>query len=634
MSKDRSHPDVSHPSPACVDPDSGQGDEGEKTSEVKMTRDGTAKRERKLTDGAEDEQTVEMKLKHLEHDFVRTSNAITDDIVKYRGLDLEVQDLTDEQKKRAENPDKPPHEDVPDLLEKIQVLKGELKEHKADLERLRTEDVDKLQKEIQNLKDELGAQTQETQDTEEYKAEANQKIQTMKGRFEQLNKDAELERKKRYAVHKKITDLRSKLGLREKQKPVDGFCDESIIPDKPGETESSETDIHTACKEGDLDRVKQLLCGPEDKDSLSKDGKSLLMTAVEYGHRDEFDFLVSKGFDVYQADKSGNNILHVASIGGDVDLVSYIISLEIIDINSRGQFGRTPLMAAAEKGHKIVWDVLVSRGAEISLVDNDGDNVLHAACLGGHVQMVEYLVAQNIVDINSRGDNGRTPLMSAAGMGHRGVFYYLLSKGADVSLLCQSKNNILHVACFGGDKGMVQHILSNNFVDISSKGEYGRTPLLAAAGKGHRDVLDLILQRGCHATVADYNGHNVLHVACLGGDVEMVKHVLSKNIVDSNSRDSCGRSPVMLAAVSGHRDVVGVLLEQGGDISLVDDSGNNILHAACLSNDVDIVTYLLSLQKVDINARNAQGSTPAMLAKEKGYMSLFDSLVSKEHSTE
>ncbi|XP_046555766.1 ankyrin repeat domain-containing protein 50-like [Haliotis rubra] len=591
------------------------------------------KRERKATCGDEDEPTVEMKLKHLENDFERTSQAITDDIMKYRGIELEIEDLKVEHQRRKDNTDKVSIEDIPDLQEQIEVLNGDLRELKADLERFRTEDVADLGTKIQNLKDELEVLTQDTEDTEEHKAEANEKVQTMKGSLHQLNTYSESEREKRYALHKKITDLESKLGLREKQKPVDGFGDENFVQDSSGD-QPSETDIHTACREGDLDRVKQLLSGPEANDSLDKNGTSLLMTAVEYGHRDEFDFLVSKGFDVYQVDKFGNNVLHVACIGGDVDLVSYIITQNIVDINSRGQFGRTPVMAAAEKGHKIVLDVLVSHGADLYCVDDDGDNILHAACLGGHVQMVEYLVAQEIVGINSRGDNGRTPLMAASGMGHRGVFYYLLSKGADVSMLCQKKNNILHVACFGGDSTMVNHILSNNFFDINSKGEYGRTPLLAAAGKGHRDVLDLLLQTGCLATSVDDNGHNMLHVACLGAEVDMVKHVLSKNIVEKNSRDRYGRSPVMLAAMTGCRQAVDVLLEQSADVNLVDDSGNNILQAACLSNEADMVKYLISLQKLDINHKNASGSTAAVLAKEQGYISLYDSLVSQGCSKE
>ncbi|XP_046568045.1 ankyrin repeat domain-containing protein 2-like [Haliotis rubra] len=84
----------------------------------------------------------------------------------------------------------------------------------------------------------------------------------------------------------------------------------------------------------------------------------------------------------------------------------------------------------------------------------------------------------------------------------------------------------------------------------------------------------------------------------------------------------------MAAALEGHREVVELLLSRGADVSLVDEDGNNILHYACMGGDVGTVELILSLDVVDVNARNNDGETAADRARVEGHHQLAD-LVSR-----
>ncbi|XP_048250449.1 serine/threonine-protein phosphatase 6 regulatory ankyrin repeat subunit A-like [Haliotis rufescens] len=370
---------------------------------------------------------------------------------------------------------------------------------------------------------------------------------------------------------------------------------------------------------GDLDQRRRIL------------SKCLVdvMIAAETGHRQVFDLLVTQAADVLSVDQNINNILHVACLGGHVDMVKYVLSRKVAEINGRGQYGRTPVMSAAEKGHRQVFDLLVTQGADVSLVDDDGDNILHVACLGGHVDMVKYVLSRKVADINSRGQYGRTPLMVAAEKGHRQVFDLLVTQGADVSLVGDNRNNILHVACLWGHVDMVKYVLSQKVADVNSRGQYERTSLMVAVGAGHRQVFDLLVGEGANVSLVDYDRNNILHVACLGGYVDMVKYVLSQKVADINSKGQFGRTPVMMAVGAGHRQVFDLLVTQGADVSLVDDDGDNILHVACLGGHLDMVKYVRSQKVADINGRGKFGWTPLMVAAEKGHRQVFDLLVTQ-----
>ncbi|XP_048244587.1 ankyrin repeat domain-containing protein 50-like [Haliotis rufescens] len=401
-------------------------------------------------------------------------------------------------------------------------------------------------------------------------------------------------------------------------------------PDRPSpeDVERSDTALHIACRAADLDSVRQVLV-EEDVNSRGLYGRTAVMVAARRGLREMFDLIVSKGGDLTLGDDNGNNILHLACLGGDVDIVQYVLSQDIVDINSRGQYGRTPVMFAAEKGHGEVLDILVSQGGDVSRVDGSGNSILHVACIGGSVDMVKHVLSQDIVDINGGGQYGRTPLMSAVGKGRRDVFDLLVSNGGDVSLVDSSSNSILHLACIGGHIDMVKYVLSLDVVDINVRGQYGRTPMMSAAWRGHRKVFDLLVPKGGDVSVVDDDGNNILHLACIGGQVEMVNYILSQDIVDTNSRGQFGRTPLMIAAEKGQRIVFDLLVSKGGDVSLADDDGNNILHVACIGGHVEMVNYVLSHGPLDIKSSGQYGRTPVLLAAEKGHRDVFDLLVSK-----
>ncbi|XP_048250456.1 ankyrin repeat domain-containing protein 50-like [Haliotis rufescens] len=351
-----------------------------------------------------------------------------------------------------------------------------------------------------------------------------------------------------------------------------------------------------------------------------------MMAAVKE-HRQVFHLLVTQGADVSLLVVDRNNILHVACLGGHMDMVKYVLSQRVTDINSRGQYGRTPVMMAAEKGHRQVFDLLVREGADISLVDAVGDTILHVACLGGHVDKVKYVLSHQVADINGRGQYGRTPLMVAPEKGHRQVFDLLVREGADVLLVGVDRNNILHMACLGGHVDIVKYVLSQKDADMNGRVQYGWTPVMVAAVKGHRQVFDLLVTQGADVSLVGVDRNNILHMACHGGHVGMLKHVLSQKVADINSRGKYGWTPVMKAARKGHRQVFDILVGGGADVSLVDDNGSNILHVACLGGHIDMVKYVLSQKVAVVNRRRQYGRTPLMMAAEKGHRQVFDLLV-------
>ncbi|XP_071094934.1 putative ankyrin repeat protein RBE_0220 [Haliotis cracherodii] len=253
---------------------------------------------------------------------------------------------------------------------------------------------------------------------------------------------------------------------------------------------------------------------------------------------------------------------------GDLSRVKSILSDPGANINSMTKGRMTAVMIAAVAGHGEVFDLLVRKGADLSLLDNTDTSILHLACEGENIEIVKYVLTQNIVSINSRDDEGTTPIMTAASNGDNGVFEVLVEAGADLSLLNNNEDDILHLACEGENIEIIKYLLTQGNVDINRKLD-GCTPVMEAALTKSKELFDFFVKEGADLSLLSDDKNNVLHLACFGGNVEIVKYVIAQNIFDINSQDAYGRTPAMIATHRDHKAVFRILIQKGANHKLV-----------------------------------------------------------------
>ncbi|XP_046559090.1 ankyrin-3-like [Haliotis rubra] len=383
-------------------------------------------------------------------------------------------------------------------------------------------------------------------------------------------------------------------------------------------SEKNDTILHVACESGNNPFVEALL-PLFDINCRGQVGFTPAMTSALYGKKDVFDELVSKGADLTIRNDNNHTILHVACRGGKSPIVEALFPL--FDINCRGEVGFTPAMTSALYGKKDVFNLLMSKGADLTIRADNKHTILHVACQGGNSPIVEALLP--LFDINCRGQMGFTSAMIAALYGKKDVFDLLVSKGADLTIRNDNNDAILHVACRGGNSPIVEALLP--LIDINCHGQVGFTPAMTSALYGKKDVFDLLMSKGADLTIRNDNNHTILHVACRGGNCPIVEALLP--LFDINCRGEVGFTPAMIAALYGKKDVFDLLVSKGADLTIRNDNNDTILHVACRGGNSPIVEDLLPL--FDINCRGQVGFTPAMTSALYGKKDVFDQLVSK-----
>ncbi|XP_046345436.2 uncharacterized protein LOC124126053 [Haliotis rufescens] len=129
--------------------------------------------------------------------------------------------------------------------------------------------------------------------------------------------------------------------------------------------------------------------------------------------------------------------LHVACCTRNLKEVKLFLSLGV-NINCRWQIqsSRTPVMSAAAGGcggvkvvAGFVVKFLVSIGADLSLMDRYGNNILFYACLGRSMRIMKFLLSLNVVDIDHRNQRGQTAADRARSVGFHRFADVLESRG-------------------------------------------------------------------------------------------------------------------------------------------------------------------------------------------------------------
>ena len=332
-----------------------------------------------------------------------------------------------------------------------------------------------------------------------------------------------------------------------------------------------------AARKGQVSLVEQLLNRHAPLEQKDEEGWTLLHWAAFTANLELFNLLLSRGADCGARTYGGDSMLHIVSsfgmdhirretddfFGSSSDRKA--IGLELLDkglpIHSKNREQATPLLNAAAWGLESMVVVLASRKARLTFRDRDF----------------------------------RTPLMLAANNGHIGVVRLLIERQNDLTWA----EDFLYAAFIGEESAVRTFLEAGVMVDTTDTDWYGKTALMSAAGRGHENIVRLLLDEGADTEAKD-------------------KHR--------------GGTAIMWAALPRPRlneeselRTIRLLLDRGANLRAVDRYGSSALHYAVESNNLGIVNLLLR-EGADRLALNSGVKSPLDLAFMYGYEEVAERL--------
>ncbi|KAF9900521.1 hypothetical protein EC991_007212 [Linnemannia zychae] len=295
-------------------------------------------------------------------------------------------------------------------------------------------------------------------------------------------------------------------------------------------------------------------------------------------------------------DAEGNNGLLLACKSQQPGVLRFLLEEQGCSIVVANYEGKTPLMLAIElENIEMVQIILEAISHEKSGVINRqdvlGNTGMHMAASKDNPNLLDELlnIDSNLGLPNNDGD---TPLIIASKMSemsdqHRRAVRLISSKMNSEELDRQNNrgDTALH---FITSTALIDHlVLCGANPDVNNYA--GWTPLLKWALHDNAHVVNCLLgTQRVNVLMVDSRGYSPLHMACLRGNLEMVKMLQAHTPIDLQSIID-GSTPLQLACQSNSASVVKFLLQSGANPELRDWSNES---PSDMTNDSVILDML------------------------------------------
>ena len=316
--------------------------------------------------------------------------------------------------------------------------------------------------------------------------------------------------------------------------------------------------------------------------------------------------LVASGADVNVAQGDGMTALHWAANRGDSTMAVVLLRAKARLSATTRIGGYTPLHVASQSGAAGVVRALLAAKADARAVTTDGATAMHLAAVAGVPGTITALLAAG-AEVNAKEPAwGQTPLMAAAARGRVDAVRALLKAGADPAITAKTVDIMASAAQDRQAKAKRDAVLAQlreaqgqsknpNWlpspqqvqaaVKASREVEVqaaSKAALEGAAAAAAAEEARLAAQggRGLDDDNPAYNeqlgvqgGHTALLLAVREGQTACVDALLDGGADINQVSRGDQTSPMLMASINGHYDLVLRLLKRGGNPNLASSAG-------------------------------------------------------------
>lgn len=293
------------------------------------------------------------------------------------------------------------------------------------------------------------------------------------------------------------------------------------------------------------------------------------------------------------------------------DVIKFLIDQKGNEPNKLTHDGRTYIFWAAARGNVEVVEYLISKGADVNIIDSHSATAMSLAASNGqqNTKVYDALIKAGS-DVKQKSQEGASLLLQAIVSDKDFTLTnYFISKGLTLQDVDAAGNTAFNYVARTGNIDLMKTLVekgvkyNNNAIILAAQGGRGSATKI--------EVYQYLESLGIKPNAVNVNGENALHaLARKPNQNAIISYFLSKG-ADVNQADNDGNTPFMLAA-GFNRDTatVALLAATVKNINLANKKGLTALALATRNNSADVMQYLIA-KGANVNTVDKEGNNLA-----------------------
>jgi ankyrin repeat protein len=319
-----------------------------------------------------------------------------------------------------------------------------------------------------------------------------------------------------------------------------------------------------------------------------------IFNAVKNNDLEKVKVLIEKDASLVNIkDEAGNTPLHHAAIIGSIETIKLLLS-KGADIDAQNTQLNTPLHEAIQSKKENISALLIEKGADLNKTNIHNRTPLHRAALLNRKRIGEMLIAKG-ASVDPPDKYQRTPfLIVARQTGDVEFGKLLLNKGANINSKDMDNQMALNLAAWKGFNDFIDFLLDNG-AEYNTTGRDSRWMLTFSVRYGSTRLFKVVLEKEPKLLSDESFSKRIMHTAIMGGSIEIVNLLLSKNIPLNNDANRYGWTPSHYAALNGHAAMIQFLVKKNIDINQRTLSGKSVYNIAEENNQGEVLKTIKEL---------------------------------------
>jgi ankyrin repeat protein len=320
--------------------------------------------------------------------------------------------------------------------------------------------------------------------------------------------------------------------------------------------------------------------------------------------------------------------LYYAALGNLYPTVKLLLD-NGANVNEKGGYRTYALIIALARGHEEIAQLLIERGANVSVFDDEYCyNALMEASFHGPTRVVELLLEHG-ANVNARGYNGQNALVLATASypEHPRILRLLLDNGA-YDMRNSLISSALEKASMHGHFGAVELLLERSADVYRQDTRFVDEALRLACDTEEKHIIKLLLSKGANMYTTSLvwkvfdesvrqdrqetaktllevayivlksnipeNYDTIVHFSASLGCTYLLRFIYENHETDLYVSEPYGKTPLHLAAGGGHMETFEYLITMGADPAVLDAKGDGILCYAAAGGHFEMVKAILN----------------------------------------